>query len=60
MLSEGFLNDTVKIGEERNLPEAVKIAAENGVCQMKAVSRGGIFGALWRWQSRQKWDWMWN
>ena len=45
--SEGFLNDTVKIGEERNLPEAVKIAAENGVCQMKAVSRGGIFGALW-------------
>lgn len=52
--SEGFLNDTVKIGEERNLPEAVKIAAENGVCQMKAVSRGGIFGALWEMAEQAK------
>lgn len=45
--SERFLSDAVKMKEEHHLAEAVRTAKNNGVCQMKAVSRGGIFAALW-------------
>ena len=45
--SERFLDDAVKAGAKRLLPEAVRTIQEEGNASMKIVSRGGILGALW-------------
>lgn len=45
--SEGFLNDTVRMGRNLFLPEAVRTVLASGFFPMKPAGRGGIFGALW-------------